>query len=67
MITLQWAIITPELVLNPGGPKSAAGTPYSVSDFISNDTDELLREAATKGFGKHKQSALKTLVCRQVR
>jgi hypothetical protein len=70
MIDLRWAkyqIMTPEIELvqnsqNSGGPKSGAGTPYSVSDFISNNTDELLREAATQGFGKRRQNVLKALV-----
>jgi len=50
------------VVLNPGGPKSAAGTPYSVTDIISLETDELLELAKQGGFGKRKQEALKRLV-----
>jgi hypothetical protein len=41
-----------ELVMNPGGPKSGVGTPHSVSQFISIDTDKLLEVAAQEGFGK---------------
>ena len=54
-------------VMNPGGRKSesGSGTPSSVSDSISKDTDELLRIAASEGFGTGKQAALKALVCRE--
>ena len=51
-------------VINPGGPKSAIGTPCSVSETISEETEALLKIA--KDFGKRKQSALKTLVCRKL-
>jgi len=51
--------------MNPGGPKSGGGTPYSVSDTISLETDTLLGMAAEEGFGKRKQAALKALVCRK--
>ena len=37
-------IIGPELVQNPRGPKSGVGTTYSISDFISKNTDRLLDE-----------------------
>jgi len=50
------------IVLNPGRPKSAAGTPFSVSDIISMETDELLELANKEGF-ERKQEALKRLVC----
>jgi hypothetical protein len=59
-------IIAPALVQNPGGLKSGVGTPYSVTEFISKNTDELLKEAVKEGFGKRKQEILKALVCRQV-
>jgi hypothetical protein len=42
------------IVLNPGGPKSVAGTPFSVSDIISMETDELLELANKEGFGTAK-------------
>jgi len=47
--------------MNPGGPKSGVGTPHSVSQFVSIDTDKLLEVAAQEGFGKRKQDALKAL------
>jgi hypothetical protein len=50
-------------VKNPGGPKSEPGTPFSVSDAVSKETDELL-EMAAEDFGSRKQTALKTLACR---
>ena len=53
-------IITSHLVQNPGSPKLGTGTLYLVSDSISKNTDELLRDA--EGFGKQRQTALKTLV-----
>ncbi|KIM76455.1 hypothetical protein PILCRDRAFT_826234 [Piloderma croceum F 1598] len=46
---------------NPGGPKLGGGTPYSVSEFVSKNTDELVREAAQQGFGMRKQEVLKAL------
>jgi hypothetical protein len=51
------------LVLNPGGLKSVAGTPLSVSDIISMETEEMLELANQEGFGTRKQEALKRLVC----
>lgn len=54
------------LVHNPGGPKSATGTPCSVSDYISQNTEALVAEAKELGFGKRKQAVLKALVCCQV-
>ncbi|KAK2462249.1 hypothetical protein APHAL10511_005745 [Amanita phalloides] len=48
--------------MNTGGRKSGIGTPYSVSDTISMDTDALLKIAAEEGFGNRKQAALKTLI-----
>ena len=51
-------------VINPGGAKSAIGTPCSVSETISEETEALLKMA--KGFGKRKQPALKTLVCHKI-
>lgn len=47
--------------LNPGGLKSAAGTPFSVSDILSMETDELLELAKQEGFEKRKQEALRRL------
>lgn len=54
------------IVLNPGGPKSGIGTPYSVTEIISMETDQLLAIANEEGFGKRKQEALKRLVCSKV-
>jgi hypothetical protein len=51
--------------MNPGGRRSATGTPLSVSDIIAEDTDELLWMAASEEFGKRKQAILKALVCRE--
>jgi len=51
--------------MNPGGRKSASGTPMSVGDFIKEDTEELLRMAASETPGKRKQAILKALVCRE--
>jgi len=51
--------------MNPGGRKSATGTPLSVSDFIKEDTEELLRMAALENPGKRKQIILKAVVCRE--
>jgi hypothetical protein len=51
------------IVANPGGPKSAVGTPYSVSDAIGEETDRLIEIAREEGkSGKRKQTALKALV-----
>jgi hypothetical protein len=50
------------IVMNPGGPKSGSGTPFSVSEVIAMETDQLLRIANEGGFGKRKQQALKALV-----
>jgi len=48
--------------VNPGGPKSATGTPHSVTDMISKETDELLQSINEEGeYGKRKQNALKAL------
>jgi len=52
-------------VMNPGCRKSGSGTPFSVSDFISKDMDELLQIAASERFGTRKQAALKALVCHE--
>ena len=52
--------------MNPGGPKSGSGTPYSVNDAISLETDTLLQMAAEEGFGKRKQAALKALARRKL-
>ena len=52
------------IVLNPGEPKSGASTPFSVSDIMSMEIDELLEVANEEGFGK--QEALKCLVCSDV-
>ncbi|KAK2463007.1 hypothetical protein APHAL10511_004994 [Amanita phalloides] len=50
-------------ILNPGGPKSGAGTAFSVSEVIDKGTDELLRLfAAEESFGKRKQEYLKALL-----
>ena len=48
--------------MDPGGIKSATSTTYSVSDFVSETTDELLAQAKEKEFGSRKQSVLKELV-----
>ncbi len=53
-------------VMNPGGRKSGTGTPFSVSEAISMETDELLKIAAEAKFGFRKQAALKTLACRGI-
>ena len=52
-------------VMNPGGRKSGTGTPFSVSEAISMETDELLQIATEANFGHRKQAALKTLACRK--
>ncbi len=49
--------------MNPKGRKFGSGTPLSVNDLIAKDTDELLRMAASEGFGIKKQAALKALAC----
>jgi hypothetical protein len=47
--------------MNPG-PKSAPGTPYSGSEFVRHDTDELIRLAKEEGgLGTRKQAILKEL------
>ena len=56
------AIIDLTVVINPGGRKSGSGTPFSVSDTVGMETDELLKVAAEEGFGQRKQGALKALV-----
>ena len=48
--------------MNPGGRASRSGTPFSVSDVVSKETDELLELVAQEGFGKRQQNALKALV-----
>ena len=53
------------LVMNPGGRKSASGTPFSVSDIIAEETEELLQIVASEEPGKRKQTVLKALVCRE--
>ena len=50
------------IVLNPGRAKSGVGTPDSVSEIMSMETDELLAVANQAGFGARKQEALKRLV-----
>ena len=52
-------------VMSPGEPKSGIGTPYSVSDAISEETNALLAIAAQEGFRNRKQAALKALACRK--
>ncbi len=54
--------------MNPrsGGRKSGSGTPFSVNDLLAEDTDELLRMAASEGFGIRKQAALKALACIEI-
>jgi len=54
-------------VMNPRGRKSGSGTPYSVSDVISMETDALLGIAVQEGFGTRKQAALKALACRKIK
>ncbi|KAH9977546.1 hypothetical protein BJV74DRAFT_860371 [Russula compacta] len=51
--------------MNPGGRKFARGTPASVSDFIREDTEELLRMAASEDPGKRKQALLKAVIFRR--
>ena len=48
--------------MNPGGHKSGSGTPYSVSEFVGLETDELMKLMKEEGFGTRKQAALKALV-----
>jgi hypothetical protein len=48
--------------MNLGGAKSATGTPHSVTETISMETDQLLTVAAQEEFGKQKQEAFKRLV-----
>ncbi len=51
--------------MNPGGPKSGAGTESSVSELVDKETSELLEVVKADGsFGKRRQEALKALVCR---
>lgn len=66
-VALQLTVdVNPVIVINPGGPRSAIGTPFSVTDIVSMETEELLRSIeAGGGFGR-KQEALKTLVRRKV-
>ena len=54
---------------NPGGPNSIADseteTPHSVTEFVSKDIDELLREAEEEdleGFATYRQEILTALV-----
>ena len=58
--------ITPKLVQDPGGPSSGVETPHSVSEFVSQSTEELLEAAAEEGFGQRKQQFLKMLVHRHM-
>jgi len=51
--------------MNPGGPKSAIGTPFSVSDTITEGTDELLKMAASEGLWTRKQIILTALILRR--
>jgi hypothetical protein len=53
--------------MNPGGPKSGIGTPFSVNDIVGMETEKLMEAAAEEGLGQRKQEALKALVCRQNR
>jgi len=48
--------------MNPGGHKSGSGTPYSVSEFVGLETDELMKLMKEEGFGTRKQAALKALL-----
>jgi hypothetical protein len=49
--------------MNPGGKQSGTGTDFSVSDFVDEETNQLLLLVNEKGdFGKRKQEALKALV-----
>ena len=48
-------------VMNPGRPESGIGTPYSVSEVISEETDVLLAMVTQQGFENRKQAALQTL------
>lgn len=48
--------------MNPGRRKSGTGTPLSVSEAISMETDELLKIATEPNF---ELAALKTLACRK--
>jgi hypothetical protein len=50
------------IVMIPGG-KSGSGTPYSVSEFVALETDELMKLIKEEGFGTWKQNSLKALVC----
>jgi hypothetical protein len=52
--------------MNPGGRKSGGGTPFSVSDIVGVETDELLAIAVEEGLGQRRQEALKALICRQI-
>jgi len=54
------------LVQNLAGPKSGGETPHSVTEFISKDIDELLREAEEEEFGSCRQEIMTVLVCRQI-
>jgi hypothetical protein len=63
--------VNPVIVMNPGGPRSATGTPFSVTDVVSMETEGLLRSIEAGGgeesrYGKRKQEVLKTLVRREV-
>ena len=54
-------------MINLGGPKSKEGTPFSVSDIIAQETEELLEMATNDGtYGKQRQVVLKALVCRML-
>jgi hypothetical protein len=49
-------------VINPGGPKSEEGTPFSVSDIIAKETEELLEMATNDHTYGKQQGVLKALV-----
>lgn len=48
--------------MNPGGEKLGGATPYSVSEFVNLETDELMKLIKEEGVGTRKQIALKALV-----
>ena len=53
------------LLMNPSDRGSARGTSVSFSDFIREDTEELLRMAASENSGQRKQALLKAVACRE--
>lgn len=48
--------------MNPGGEKLGGATPYSVSEFVNLETDELMKLIKEEGVGTRKQIALKALL-----